>query len=61
MAADYVTIPINVIGYNEKGLIGFMTGGEHLTYLDLPSDDERLKDLPYISEEDVEAVNSRKE
>ena len=59
--ADYVTITINVIGYNEKGLIGFMTGGEHLTYLDLPSDDEDFKDLPYISEEDVEAVNSRKE
>lgn len=55
---DFSTIPMHAIGYNEKGVIAFMVGGEHLTYLDLPDDLEKVKrELPYISDEDVKAVN----
>lgn len=58
MEQDFTSIPMRAIGWNEKGLVAFMVGGEHLTYLDLPEDLEKVKkELPYISEKDVKAVN----
>lgn len=61
MADDYLNIPMCAIGYNEKGIIAFMVGGEYLTYLDLPETEDYKEKLPYISDEDVKAINSRKE
>ena len=56
-----VDIPMVAIGYNENGIVAFMIGGKYLTYLDLPETDKYKEELPYISDEDVKAINSRKE
>lgn len=56
-------IPMNLIGYNEKGFIGFMTGGSFLSYLETPENAEELIEkmhLPYISQEDVKGVNEKR-
>lgn len=53
-------IRMNLIGYNEKGFVGFMTGGKYLSYLETPKNsDEIIKkfDLPYISHDQVKDVN----
>lgn len=61
---DQVSMRFNLIGYNEKGFIGFMTGGSYLSYLETPKNaDELVKklNLPYISHEDVKSVNKYSE
>lgn len=53
-------IQMNVIGYNEKGFIGFMTGGSYLSYLETPKNADELIEkmhLPYISHENVKETN----
>lgn len=53
-------IQMNLIGYNEKGFIGFMTGGSYLSYLETPKNADELIEkmhLPYIEHSDVKAVN----
>ena len=67
MAQNYVDIPLLVIGYNEKGLIGFIRGGKFLSYVDdVPvgytsvEQFAKEKELPFISTDDVCAVNDKK-
>lgn len=58
---DECKIPLRLIGYNEKGLIGFMLGGNHLSYLDDIDNTEeagKAMNLPYISDETVKEVNA---
>ena len=55
-----VGIPLRLLGYNEKGLIGFMLGGRHLSYLndvENPEEAGKAMNLPYISDETVKEVN----
>lgn len=52
---ETVTIPMHLIGWNEKGFVGFMDGGTHLSYVE--SSEERKKYLPYISDKTVKEVN----
>lgn len=68
MSNNFVDIPMIIIGYNDKGLVGFIKGGKYLNYIDdVPvgyfsiahyADENHL---PFISEDDVRAVNARKE
>ena len=53
-------ISMNLIGYNEKGFVGFMTGGKYLSYLETPNNADEIiekMNLPYISHENVKATN----
>ncbi len=63
---NYCEIPMILLGYNEKGLIGFMQGGNHLSYvLDYPKEYYSVEhyadvhSLPYISPDTVREVNKK--
>lgn len=60
MDEEKYTFRINMIGHNEKGLIGFIDGTYELVYLQKPKNWEEVVEklgLPYISKENVKEVN----
>ena len=51
---------LNLIGHNERGLIGFINGTFELVYLQKPKNADELiekMNLPYIDHENVKQVN----
>jgi hypothetical protein len=55
-----INIRMNLLGHNEKGLIGFIQGGRYLSYLEKPNNADEIIEkfgLPYISHENVRAIN----
>ena len=55
-------IQLHIIGYNKKGLIGFIHGGSILTYIEKPENGDDLIEqmhIPYVTDADVKAVNKR--
>lgn len=59
--SGYMDISMHLIGWNEKGPIGFEVGGRYLSYLSMPDDEEEMDAIkeqwPYISPEMVRDVN----
>ena len=59
---DSEGIHLHLIGHNEKGFVGFLNGSYELVYLEKPENWEDLVNksgLPYISREDVRAVQKQ--
>ena len=58
-----VDILMHVIGWNEKGVIGFMDQGTFLNYCNVSDEkfEEIKKIFPYISEETRQNVNKYQE
>lgn len=57
-----VDVEVHVLGWNEKGLIGFMHGGKYLTYVEGPDNIEEFAlqhDIPRIENDMVREVNAR--
>lgn len=55
-----VHVCFHAIGYNKKGLIGFVTGGTMLTYMEMVDENKKLveeKHLPYILDSYVKDTN----
>lgn len=59
--ADNMSITMHVIGWNKKGVIGFMQGGGYLTYLGIPKEKEVIENIkkiyPFISDKTLKEVN----
>lgn len=55
-----IDITMHVIGWNKKGIIGFMHGGGYLTYLGVPDEEtfNKIKKIyPTISDKTLKEVN----
>lgn len=55
-----MTVCFHAIGYNKKGVIGFVTGGTKLTYMEMTEENKAMVEkngLPYILDKLVKETN----
>ena len=60
MGDNSIGVSFHVLGYNKKGLVGFVTGGTKLTYMEITDANKNCIEemhLPYILDIYVQSTN----